>query len=154
MRHWKPIHRLDPCVRTRHPNGHAKLRMHEQVDVQRLVVELAGATVHGRPVLRTRHHPRRPTSFWRQWPPTLNRQWGGLLRRRQLSRWRERTIGLLVCTSRRCTSSRQQRLTRRPLSRSIGRLADTNGLVAALVVATYLGRPIRRMRPFPPTLSQ
>ncbi len=56
--------------------------------------------------------------------------------------------------SRHCKSSRQQRLTSWPLSRSIGRLADTNGLVAALVVATYLGRPIRQMRPLPPTLKQ
>ncbi len=45
-------------------------------------------------------------------------------------------------------------LTTRPLSRSIRRLADTNGLVAALVVATYLGHPIQQMRPFPPTLYQ
>jgi hypothetical protein len=56
--------------------------------------------------------------------------------------------------SRRCKSSRRQRLTSWPPSRSIGRLANTNGLVAALVVATYLGRPIHQMRPFPPTLNQ
>jgi hypothetical protein len=42
----------------------------------------------------------------------------------------------------------------RPPSGSIGRLANANGLVAALVVATDLGRPIRQMRPFPPTLNQ
>jgi hypothetical protein len=42
----------------------------------------------------------------------------------------------------------------RPLSRSIGRLTDTNGLVAALVIATYPGRPIRQIRPLPPTLNR
>ena len=56
--------------------------------------------------------------------------------------------------SRCCKSSRQQQLTSWPPSRSIGRLTNTNGLIAALVVATYLGHPIRQMRPFPPTLNQ
>ena len=54
--------------------------------------------------------------------------------------------------SRRRKSFSRQRLTSRPPSRSIRRLADANGLVAALVVARYLGHPIRQMRPFPPTL--
>jgi hypothetical protein len=35
-----------------------------------------------------------------------------------------------------------------------GRLADANDLIAALVVAMYLGHPIQQMRPFPPTLYQ
>jgi hypothetical protein len=37
---------------------------------------------------------------------------------------------------------------------SNGRPANANGLVAALVVASYLGGPIWQMRPFPPTLYQ
>ena len=40
--------------------------------------------------------------------------------------------------SHRCNFSRQQRFTSRPPSRSIRRLTNTNGLIAALVVATYL----------------
>ena len=55
----------------------------------------------------------------------------------------------------RCRKSfSRQRLKSRPPLRSIRRLADANGLVATLVVATYLGHPIRQMRPFPPTLYQ
>ena len=53
-----------------------------------------------------------------------------------------------------CKFSRQPWLTSRPQSRSNGRLADANGLVATLVIATYLGRPIQQVRPFPPTLYQ
>jgi hypothetical protein len=90
----------------------------------------------------------------RPFPPTLYQQWEGLLCRQQLSRRHEQTIWLLVRTSRHCTSFRQQRLTSRPLSRSIGRLADTNSLVAALVITTYLRRPIRQMRPLPPALNR
>ncbi len=50
------------------------------------------------------------------------------------------------------TTFRQQRLTSWPPSRSIGWLANANGLVTTLVVD--LGHPIRQMRPFPPTLNQ
>jgi len=112
-------------------------------DANGLVAALVDATDLGRPVLEIR-----------PFPPTLYQQWGGLRRRRQLSRRCERTIGLLVRTSCRCKSSRQQRLTSRPLPRSIGWLADTNGLIAALVIATYLGRPTRQRRPLPPTLNR
>ena len=48
-------------------------------------------------------------------------------------------------------SFRQQWLMSLLPSHSIGRLANANGLVAALVVATYLGCPISQMMPFPPT---
>ncbi len=101
-----------------------------------------------------RNVPRAPNPPDEATPSHPQPTMGGILRQRQLSCWRERTIGLLVRTSRRCKSSRRQRLTSRPLSRSISWLADTNGLVAALVIATYLRRPIRQTRPLPPTLNQ
>jgi hypothetical protein len=56
--------------------------------------------------------------------------------------------------SRRHTSFSRQQLTCRPPSRSNRRLADANGLGAALVDATDLGHPIHQTRPFPPNLYQ
>jgi hypothetical protein len=105
------------------------------VPVPDLAVALVDATSLERPVR---------TSRWLQ--PTLNYLRGGVLRQLP-SRSRERP-------HRRRKFFSRQRLTSWWPSRSIRRLTDANGLVAALVVATYLGHLIQQMRPFPPTLYQ
>ncbi len=95
IRRWFGLHR---------PRIHClRWRRVAYVNVQSLVIELADATVHERPVLRTRTRP-----------PTHPQHWGGFLCQ-LLPSWHKRT--LLV--ARRCRPLRPRHLILRPSPQSL-----------------------------------